>query len=159
MRGQPGDGGRGGGPDHRSQRRGGRRAARLGVFAGSAMAVAVAGPASAAPTPWTDPVSVTGTTLTATTVPTTTLQCGAVGLLSVTFTWTAVSGATSYTLFWKGGASSTTVNAPATSVTLLSAISSNTAYLVVNRAFGSVTWSSVASNTRSFTVAVLSFCG
>lgn len=144
----------------RRARRGSRRAAPRRARRATAAAVAsvavVAGPASAAP--WTDPAAVTGTTLTAATVPATTLSCGALGVLSVTFNWTAVPGATSYTVHYGSGGSSTTTTA-GTSVTLVAAITGGTAWVVANRDFGSVTWSSVASNTRTYTVAVVSLCG
>lgn len=144
----------------RRARRGSRRAAPRRARRATAAAVAsvavIAGPASAAP--WTDAVGVTGTTLTAGTVPATSLSCGALGVLSVTFNWTAVPGATSYTLHYGSGGSST-VTTTSTSRTIVSAISGGTAWVVVNRDFGSVTWSSVASNTRTYTVAVVSLCG
>ena len=154
MRGGPGDGGRGGGPDHRSRHRGRRRAARAGVLAGAAMTVAVAGPASAVPVPWTDPVDVTGTVLTSTTIPAPTLSCGALGVLSVTFNWTAVAGATSYQLTAGG----TTYTVAGTTKTITAVIAGGTATVKAVRDFGSVAWSSVASNQRTYTVAAVSLC-
>ena len=145
----------------RRARRGSRRrhrARRAGATAVAAMAVVAgpAGPASAAP--WTDSVAVSGTTLTATTVPAPTLNCGALGVLSVTFVWTAVSGATGYTFHYGlGGGSSTTTTG--TSITLVTAISGGTAWVEANHNYGSTTWTSAASNTRTYTVAVVSLCG
>jgi signal peptidase I len=151
----------------RSRSRGGRRARRApphrhrarraGATAVAAMAVVAgpAGPASAAP--WTDPVTISGTTLTAGTVAAPTLSCGTLGILSVTFNWTAVSGATSYTLHYGSGGSSTTTTA-STTITLVTAISGGTAWVEANHNYGSTTWTSVASNTRSYTVAVVSLC-
>jgi signal peptidase I len=151
----------------RSRPRGGRRARRAaphrhrarraGATAVAAMAVVAgpAGPASAAP--WTDGVTISGSTLTAGTVAAPTLSCGALGVLSVTFNWTAVSGATSYTLHYGIGGSSTTTTA-STTITLIAAISGGTAWVEANHNYGSTTWTSNASNTRSYTVAVVSLC-
>lgn len=156
IRGGPG-GGRHDGPGGR--RRGSRRAVRHGprvaAASGAAMTLLVAGPASAAP--WTDDVAVTETTLTTTTIPTTTLSCGALGVLSVTFNWTAVPNATNYTLHFGSGGSST-VTTSSTSRTITTALAGGTAWVTVNRAFGSTTWTSAPSNTRTYTVAVVSLC-
>jgi signal peptidase I len=132
-----------------------RSAARSAVAAASVGLLTVASPAAAA---WTDPVAVTGTTLTAYTVPApATFTCGGLGVLSVTFNWAAVTGATDYTLHYgAGGATTKTVAGTSTSIT--AAISGGTAWVVANRNFGSTTWHSVASNTRSYTVAVVSLC-
>lgn len=102
---------------------------------------------------WNDAASGTGT-LGAATVPTTTLSCGALGVLSVTFNWTAVPNATSYTLHYGSQAITTT----ATTATVTTVISGGTASVDVNRDFGSTTWTSAGSNTRTFTVAVVSLC-
>jgi len=133
-----------------------RVAARSAVVAATAATVAVAAPASAAF--WTDPAPVTGTTLTASTIAApASFTCGGLGVLSVTFNWAAVTGATNYTLHYgSGGATTKTVTGTSTSIT--SAISGGTAWVVANRSFGSTTWTSAASNTRSYTVAVVSLC-
>lgn len=133
-----------------------RVAARSAVVAVTGATVALAAPASAAF--WTNPAPVTGTTLSAYTLPApATFTCGGLGVLSVTFAWTAVAGATDYTLHYgPGGATTRTVTGTSTSIT--SAISGGTAWIVANRSFGSTTWSSVASNTRTYTVAVVSLC-
>lgn len=146
----PGDSGRTGGR-HRSRR----------AVVGAATALMILGPGQVAPaaaTPWTDPVTVSGTALTAAVVPpSASFTCGALGLFSVRFDWTAVAGATNYTLHYgSGGTSTATVTG--TSALLTSAISGGTAWVVANRNFGSTTWSSVASTTRSYTVAVVSLC-
>lgn len=151
-------GGHGGGPvgPPSSATGGRRRTGRLAVATGSAMTVIMtAGPGSAAP--WTDPVAVTGTTLTATTIPVTTLTCGGLGVLSVTFNWIAVPNATNYTLHFGPGGSST-VTTTNTSRTITTALAGGTAWVNVNRVFGSTTWTSANSNTRSYTVAVVSLC-
>jgi signal peptidase I len=107
---------------------------------------------------WTDAAGVSGTTLTAYTVPAApTFTCGTVGAFSVRFNWTAVSGATDYTLHY-GSAGATTLTTASTTATITTAISGGTAWVVANRNFGSVTWSSVASQSRSYTVAVVSLC-
>ncbi len=107
---------------------------------------------------WTDAVSVTGTQVGAYTVPVpATFTCGSLGVLSVTFNWAAVTGATNYTLHY-GNAGAQTLTTAATTATITSAISGGTAWVVANRVFGPVTWSSVASTTRSYNVAVVSLC-
>jgi len=103
---------------------------------------------------WTDDVTVTGSTLTVYTVPTTTLNCGLLGVLSVTFNWPAVPNATNYTLHYGGQ----TLTTSSTTATITAAITGGTAWVNVNRNFGSVTWTSANSNTRTFTVAVASLC-
>jgi signal peptidase I len=134
---------------HRAQRTG---AAAIATVAALACTV---GPASAAP--WTVNLTLAGTTLTAGTVPAPALSCGALSALSVTFNWTAVSGATSYTFhFGLGGSSTTTTTS--TSITLVAAITGGTAWVEANHNYGSTTWTSVASNTRTYTVAVVSLC-
>lgn len=157
----------GGGPaEPRVRRAAGRHAARAAsshrarkasVVAAATAAVLAGSAGSASAAPWTDLAAVTGTAFTAGTVPAPTLSCGALGVLSVTFNWTAVSGATSYTLHYGSGGSST-VTTTSTTQTIVTAISGGTAWVVANHAYGSVTWSSVASNTRTYTVAVASLC-
>ncbi len=134
-----------------------RRLRRVGVtaVAGAAALAGPAGPASAAT--WTDAVAVSGTTFTAGTVPAPTLSCGTLGVLSVTFSWTAVTGATSYTLHYGSGGAAT-VTTTSTSQTIVTAISGGTAWVVANHDYGSAVWSSPASNTRTYTVAVVSLC-
>jgi signal peptidase I len=154
-RGLPRASGRGGRHAHRKSA--GRRLRRAGVAAAASAAVlgGPAGPASAAP--WTDAVTVSGSTFTAGTVPAPTLSCGALGALSVTFNWTSVTGATSYTLHYGSGGAST-ITTSSTTQTIVTAISGGTAWVVANHDYGSTVWSSVASNTRSYTVAVVSLC-
>jgi signal peptidase I len=106
---------------------------------------------------WTDTVAVGTSQLSTYTVPPPTLNCGALGVLSVTFNWTAVSGATNYTLFYNSGANSLTTSS--TTATITAVVASATAWVRANRNFGSTTWSSVNSNTRTYTVAVVSLCG
>lgn len=139
------------------RRRASRKAAPalLALVVGAAVATA---PSHAWAAPWTDPVTVSGTSLTSATIPpSASFSCGALGLLSVTFNWSAVAGATNYTLHYGNGGTST-VTVAGTSRTITSAISGGTAWVVANHNFGSTTWSSVASNTRTYTVAVVSLC-
>ena len=106
---------------------------------------------------WTNPATTTTGSFAAGTIAAPTLSCGALGVLSVTFNWTAVTGATGYTLHYGAGGAST-LNTASTTATLVAAITGGTAWVVANRDFGSTTWSSVNSNTRSYTVAVVSLC-
>jgi signal peptidase I len=152
-------------PSSRARRRasGRRTAPRRRTRVHAALAVAVTGlavlvPAPGWSAPWTDDVTVSGTTVSADTVPAPTLSCGALGILSVTFNWTAVAGATDYTLHYGSGGSSTITTA-STTTTIVSLISGGTAWVVANHNYGSTTWTSVASNTRTYTVAVVSLCG
>jgi len=138
-------------PPHR------HRARRAGatVVAATAVLAGPAGPASGAP--WTDDVVVSGSAFTAGTVPAPTFSCFSVGVFAVTFSWTAVSGATSYTLHYGSGGASTLAVA-GTSQTINAVISGGTAWVVANHDYGSTVWSSVASNTRTYTVAGVSLC-
>lgn len=159
-RGDPSGGPAGGGPGrHRApRRRGGMRATTIAVgLACSALAAGTWGAPPARAAFWTDDAAITGSGYTATTVSAPTLSCGGLGLLSVTFTWTSVPGATSYTLHY-GSSASNTLTTTSTSHTFLSAISGGSAWVEANRDFGSVTWKSGPSNTRSYTVAVISLC-
>jgi len=135
---------------------GGRRrvAAFLAVPLATVMVWTTATPSSAS---FTDTGTVTSGAIATYTVPPTTLTCGALGLLSVTFNWTAVPNATNYTLHYGIGGSST-VTTTSTTRTLTAALAGGTAWVVVNRDVGATTWSSVDSNTRSYTVAVVSLC-
>jgi hypothetical protein len=93
----------------------------------------------------------------ATVPPPASFDCGVLGVLSVTFVWTAVPGATNYTLHYGfGGSQTATVSG--TSAILVTAIAGGTAWVQANHDYGSVTWTSAASNTRSYTVAALSLC-
>lgn len=106
---------------------------------------------------YTDSAAMDTGTFGADTIPAPTLSCGALGVLSVTFDWTAVPGATSYTLHYGSGGSST-LDLAGTTATLVAAIAGGTAWVVAHRDFGQTTWDSVDSNTRSYTVAVVSLC-
>jgi signal peptidase I len=109
---------------------------------------------------WTDDVAVSGTTLTASVVPApATFTCGLLGLASTTFNWSAVSGATNYTLFFNSGTSSTTVTGTSSTITGGSG-GPKTAWVRANHVYTGVTWSSVNSNTRTYNniLGLLSTC-
>ena len=109
---------------------------------------------------WTDDATVGGTMFTAGVVPApATFTCGLLGLASTTFNWSAVPGATNYTLFFNSGASSTTVAGTSSTVTGGSG-GPKTAWVRANHNYGSVTWSSVNSNTRTYNniLGLLSTC-
>jgi signal peptidase I len=137
--------------------------AGLPVLATVAVVGMLAGAGSQASAPWTlaawtDAVGVSGTTLTAYTVPPSpSFTCGSLGVFSVKVNWTAVAGATDYTVHY-GSGGATTLTTTSTTATITSAISGGTAWVQVNRTFGPVTWTSVASQTRTYTVAVASLC-
>jgi signal peptidase I len=139
---------------------------RAPVAAAVAVAVALVGAASLVPSrvsptaaSFTDTaVAPSGSLGTTTVPPSASFSCGGLGVLSVAFNWTAVAGATSYTLHYGSGGSQTITGITGTSRTITSAISGGTAWVVAHRSFGSTTWSSVASNTRTYTVAVVSLC-
>jgi signal peptidase I len=136
-----------------------RRRTRVhAVLAVAVTALAVLVPAPGWSAPWTDPVDVTATTFTASTVPPpATFSCGVLGILSVTFNWSAVAGATDYTLHYGSGGADT-VQVSGTSKTIVAVISGGTAWVVANHNYGSTTWTSLASNTRTYTVAAISLC-
>lgn len=138
-------------PEHLAR---GVRRACVGVVVLGLGAVHAA-PARAA---WGDAVAVSGSTVGTATVPApATFTCGTLGVLSVTFNWTAVAGATSYTVHYGSGGSQTTTVA-GTSTTIVTAIAGGTAWVQANRNYGATTWTSTASVTRSYTVAVVSLC-
>lgn len=151
-------------PPARRRASGRRTAPRRRTRVHAALAVAVTGlavlvPAPGWSAPWTDTVDVTGTSFAAPTVPPpATFTCGALGVLSVTFNWSAVAGATDYTLHYGSGGTSS-LHVSGTSATIVTVISGGTAWVETNVDYGSTTWTSVASNTRTYTVAVVSLCG
>lgn len=153
------------GDDPPPPRVGRRRATPVGAgrHAGRVLTMAVVGgaalvPAPAVAAPWTDSVGVSGTTLSAGSVAAPgNFRCSALGVLSVTFAWDAVPGATNYTLHYgPGGATTKTV--AGLSDTITTAITGGQAWVVANRAFGLTTWSSVNSNTRTYSVLAVSVC-
>lgn len=153
---EPGQRAPAGNPAHRP-----RRAWEMRHGRATFGAVLLAGTAALVPSPswaaFTDSVPVAGSKVSGYTVPTTSFTCGALGLASVTFNWTAVPGATRYTLHYGNGGAST-LTTTATKYTIVTLINGGSAWVTVDRDFGSVTWSSVASTKRSYTVAVVSLC-
>ena len=106
---------------------------------------------------WTDQKTIGGQTFSQENLPAPTLSCGELGLASVTFSWTAVAGAQSYTLFYNGGANSITTTA--TSSTSLQVVSSSeTAWVRANQVFGGVTWYSPDSNVESYWAVGVTVC-
>jgi hypothetical protein len=145
-----------GGSRKATDRREKRAVAVVGVLlAGVATVEAAPEPTFAA---WTDSVGVGTSTLSTSTVPVPqNFRCGTLGVLSVQFQWDAVAGATNYTLHYGSGGSST-MTVTGTSQTITAVISGGTAWVNANRTFASTTWTSANSNTRTYTVAVVSLC-
>jgi signal peptidase I len=107
---------------------------------------------------WGDSVAVSGTTFRATTVPPpATFTCGGLGVLSVTFNWSPVAGATSYDLHF-GSNGSQVVTVTGTSRTVTSALSNGTAWVQARVPYAGTTWTSAPSATRTYTVALVSLC-
>ncbi|MCW2799062.1 MAG: signal peptidase, partial [Aeromicrobium sp.] len=133
------------------------RRSRTARTASRSVAVAVVGsslmvatPAMA--TPWTDTVPVTGSVYTAHTVPAPVASCGLLGLGSVRVNWTAVTGATAYVLHYgAGGGTSETVAAGVTTKQFTGA-TSGTFTIQAQINYGSTTWSSVASNSKTYSI-------
>ena len=143
---------------HRRRSRRDRARKPFRAFATATVIAVGLWPAVPAWAAWSDAVPVSGITLGTYTVPVpATFTCGALGALSVTFNWTAVAGATSYTLHY-GANGSQTVSVTGTTRTIVTAISGGRAWVEANQAFGSTTWTSAASQTRTYTVAVVSLC-
>ncbi|NRQ50537.1 signal peptidase I [Aeromicrobium stalagmiti] len=147
-------------PGGRGGARKGARSRRSRVVSRSTVAVVatVAMGAPAAAAGWIDTGTATSGTFSTTTIAVpANFRCGALGVLSVTFSWDAVPGATSYTVHY-GAGGALTREVTTTSTTFVSAISGGTAWVRANRAYTSTTWTSAASSTRSYTVAVVSLC-
>ena len=138
-----------------------------GAVAAVAVVVALVGAGAAVPSrvtateaAFTDSAAVSASVATTTVPVPATFTCGGLGLFSVTFNWAPVPGAFDYTLHYGAGGSQT-VTVSGTSRSIVAVISGGTAWVVANKRFplgGSTTWSSAASNTRSYTVAVVSIC-
>ncbi|MCW2750566.1 MAG: signal peptidase, partial [Aeromicrobium sp.] len=139
--------------DRSSRRRRSSRAASRSV------AVAVVGGTLMVGTPavataWTDDVPVAGGVDTAFIVPASVASCGLLGLGSVRVNWTAVTGATAYVLHYgAGGGTSETVAASVTTKQFTGATSGTfTVQAQIN--YGSTTWTSVASNSKTYSIAL-----
>jgi hypothetical protein len=132
-----------------------RRAALAGIAA-LVLLLAVVVPHGPAWASWSDTATVPSGALSAGTVPATTASCGTLGVGSVTFTWTAVPGATAYVVHYgAGGASTETVPAGTTQFRTTGVITNGTFYVEVRRQFPGTTWTSVPSNSRTYTVVAL----
>lgn len=107
---------------------------------------------------WTDPVTPVEAGFSATTIPAPSFSCGLIGAFSVRFNWSAVPGATSYTLHYGSGGSQTRTTT-STSETVTTLISGGTAWVTAHRDYGSTTWTSANSTIRHYTVAFISLCG
>lgn len=140
--------------------RGGKRKAIAGAGAGAAVVLLLGGVVldpSVLPQPtaaaWTDDATAGTSSLTAKTVPAPVASCGLLGVGSATITWTAVPGATSYTLnYGAGGGTTETVGSGTTSKSLTGLISGGTFSVKANINYGSTTWTSVSSNTRTYSI-------
>ena len=88
--------------------------------------------------------------------------CNPGGFLSyrVTFSWSAVAGATGYTVHYGTGGAQT-ASTTATSYTYQGpyfTTTNGTAWVEANRNFGSTTWTSPASPSVAYTTALFSDC-
>ncbi len=94
---------------------------------------------------WTDPVSISGTTLSAGVLSPPVVSCGGLQVGSVTITWTAVPGATGYRLSY--GAAGTTTENVAAGVTSKNLSGSGTFSV---RTLGLGSWVSASSNSKQY---------
>lgn len=146
--------------DEDGAKRGGRRRAastsgRAPLLRRSAIGTAVlvlscGGPAQAVP--WTDAAPVTGGTFTARTIPAPVAACGLISVGSVQVSWAAVSGATGYVLHsGANGATTETVGPTVLSKSLSGLISGGRFWVEAQTNYGSVTWTSLPSNSLTYT--------
>jgi signal peptidase I len=113
--------------------------------AGVAASIAVAAPAQAF---FLDPVPVTGTTLSAVNGTAPVVTCGASAGQSITLNWTSVPDATGYRLYSDvGGSTTQDVSASTNSVTYANKASGT---FFVKAFYGSTTWLSPASNSKTY---------
>lgn len=132
------------------------RRAAFAVIAAFVLLLAVMVPRGPAWAAWSDTGTVASDALSAGTIPATTASCGTVGIGSVTFTWTAVTGATGYVVHYgAGGATTQTLSAGTTSFQATGAVTNGTFYVEAQREFASTTWTSAQSNSRTYTVVAL----
>lgn len=149
---------------------GGRRRSIGGIRALTVAALLLGGVISVevAPQPtfaaWTDSVGVGTSTLSTYTVPTpANFRCGLLGLGSVTVNWDAIAsppaGTVNYTVTYNSGSSTANVSGTSFQITGASG-GSKTATVRANVNFGSTTWSSANSGTRTYsiTLGLLGIC-
>jgi hypothetical protein len=129
------------------------RRAAFAVIAALVLLLAVVVPRGPAWASWADTGTVASGALSAGTIPATTATCGALGVGSVTFTWTAVTGATGYVVHYgAGGATTQTLPAGTTQFQATQVVTNGTFYVGVERQFTGTTWTSASSNSRTYTV-------
>ncbi|SKC71553.1 hypothetical protein [Krasilnikoviella flava] len=124
---------------------------------GQAGGVSVALAASLGGTAWTDTGTVVSGAVSAGTVPAPALSCGALGLVSVTFNWTAVPSASRYQFTFGPAATPATVQVPAGTTTYqVTGVAANASARVrAERVFtGGVVWTSVPSDPRTYSIAL-----
>lgn len=132
------------------------RRAAVAVVAALVLLLVVTSPRVPAWALWGDTGTVASGALSAGSVPATTASCGLLGIGSVTFSWTAVPGATGYVVhFGAGGTSTQTLPAGTTQFQTTGIITSGTFYVEVQRQFTATTWTSAPSNSLNYTVLVL----
>lgn len=140
-----------------------KRRAGDAVVIAAVLALAVAGATVAQRTTstlaaWTDEVGTSAAALsTGSVAKPATFTCGLLGFFSVSFSWSAVPGATSYTLHY-GTNGSQTASYTGTSATITAAITGGTAWVTAEKNYGSTTWTSAASTTRNYSVIAISLC-
>ncbi|MFB7798778.1 hypothetical protein [Isoptericola sp. NPDC056134] len=129
---------------------------------GQSGGVSVALAATIPGTSWNDTGTVTSAAVSAATVAApTNLTCGLLGIGSVTFNWTAATGATRYTFgYGPGGNTTVQVAAGTTSHQVTATANNATAQVRADRVYPGATWSSAWSNTRrySITLGLLGTC-
>ncbi|MCW2765340.1 MAG: signal peptidase [Nocardioides sp.] len=116
-------------------------------------AVGVLWPAPGWAAPWTDSIEVAGTPSTAAVVPPPVVSCSGLSVGSATLNWTAVTGATNYRIHYGGsGGTTETVPSSVTSKVFSGLVTSGQFSVEALRNFGSVTWESVTSNKKNYSV-------
>jgi signal peptidase I len=105
---------------------------------------------------WTDPVTVGGTTLTAHVVSPPVVSCSGLAVGSVTLNWTPVTGATNYRIHYGSSGGTTETVAPTVTSKKFSGLATSGQFSVeALRNFGAVTWESVTSNKKNYSVLLL----
>nr|BFF21838.1 hypothetical protein GCM10025730_53590 [Promicromonospora thailandica] len=107
---------------------------------------------------WTDQGTVRSGAVATAVLPAPTARCGAVGVASVRFDWTSVTGATRYVVHYGANGARTQVTT-GTSFLALDLIGQGTFWVTAQRQFTGTTWTSVPSNRLTYTVAAVSLCG
>lgn len=130
-------------------------AAAVVVTLGVTLATSALPARPAAAAGWVKPVPVAGTAMKTRTVPApATFTCTGLNLLSLSFSWSAVPGASSYTLRWNGGSLTTT----ALSATTVGLLADGYAWVEANVVYGGTTWTSGPSPSRAYLVLAVALC-